>query len=451
MDKPLPEQMTSPSDTEKIFDPRRPSRVHEFRSAYSSPHLLLLWDQRALVRRAFLYALLAGTVIAFLIPNLYTSKTRIMPPDEQGGAAMLASLMGKGGDSPGLGALAQLGLGQKTNVALYAYLLRSRSVQDRIVERFELQKEYWKRYRDDAIKKLDDRTDVDEDRKSGVITIDVSDRNRERARQMAAAYVDELNRLLAEVSTSAARRERMFVEQRLVSVQKDLQAAEKDLSEFASKTTVLDVKEQTKAMVESEAVMQAQLIAAESELQGMEQIYTPSNVRVRAVRARVEELRRQLHLIAGKQQEPGVGRDTVTSSDTVEDLYPTIRRLPILGVTWVDLYRRARIQEAVFELLTKQYELARIQEAKEIPTIKVVDVADLPEKKSFPPRLLIICLFAVGGTISAVAWILFSPHWHSLPPNDPGKRIVDDMTQQFRSRWQRSRLLRLFKSNGHNG
>jgi len=309
---------------------------------------------------------------------------------------MLASLMGKGGDSPGLGALAQLGLGQKTNVALYAYLLHSRSVQDRIVERFELQKEYWKRYRDDAIKKLDDRTDVDEDRKSGVITIDVSDRNRERARQMAAAYVDELNHLLAEVSTSAARRERMFVEQRLVSVQKDLQAAEKDLSEFASKTTVLDVKEQTKAMVESEAVMQAQLIAAESELQGMEQIYTPSNVRVRAVRARVEELRRQLHLIAGKQQEPGVGRDTVTSSDTVEDLYPTIRRLPILGVTWVDLYRRARIQEAVFELLTKQYELARIQEAKEIPTIKVVDIADLPEKKSFPPRLLIICLFAVG-------------------------------------------------------
>lgn len=448
MDKPLPEQIIPP-DTETIFDPRRPPKIHEFRSGYSSPQLLLLWEQRALVRRAFVYALLAGTVIAFLIPNLYTSKTRIMPPDEQGGAAMLASLMGKG-DSPGLGALAQLGLGQKTNGALYAYLLHSRSVQDRIVERFELQKEYWKRYRDDAIKKLDDRTDVDEDRKSGVITIEVSDRNRERARQMAAAYVDELNRLLAEVSTSAARRERMFVEQRLVSVQKDLQAAEKDLSEFASKTTVLDVKEQTKAMVESEAVMQAQLIAAESELQGLEQIFTPANVRVRSVRARIEELRRQLHLIAGNQQEPGVGKDTVTSSDTVDDLYPTIRKLPILGVTWVDLYRRARIQEAVFELLTKQYELARIQEAKEIPTIKVVDMADLPEKKSFPPRALIICLFGVAGILSAVAWILFSPHWHSLPANDPGKRIVGDMTQQFSSSWHRSKILRLFKSNGHN-
>jgi capsule polysaccharide export protein KpsE/RkpR len=446
VDKPVPEEMTIRSDADTTFDPRRPpSKIHEFRSSYSSPHLLLLWEQRALVRRVFVYALLAGTVVAFLIPNLYSSKARIMPPDEQGGAAMLASLLGKG-DSPGLGTLAQIGLGQKTNGALYAYLLHSRTVQDRIVERFELQKEYSKRYRADAIKKLDDRTDVDEDRKSGVITIEVSDRKRERARQMALAYIDELNRLLAEVSTSAARRERIFVEQRLVGVQKDLQAAEKELSEFSSKTTVLDVKEQTKAMVESEAVMQAQLIVAESELQGLEQIYTPSNVRVRSVRARVEELRRQLHAMAGSDT-----AEAGSSGGTVDDLYPTIRKLPILGVTWVDLYRRARIQEAVFELLTKQYELARIQEAKEIPTIKVVDVPELPEKKSFPPRLLIICLFAVGGIVSAVMWILFSPHWQSLPADDPGKRIVDDMTQQFSSSWQRSRLLRLFKSNGHNG
>src|SRR5579864_3259680 len=127
--------MTIRSDADTTFDPRRPpSKIHEFRSSYSSPHLLLLWEQRALVRRVFVYALLAGTVVAFLIPNLYSSKARIMPPDEQGGAAMLASLLGKG-DSPGLGTLAQIGLGQKTNGALYAYLLHSRTVQDRIVER----------------------------------------------------------------------------------------------------------------------------------------------------------------------------------------------------------------------------------------------------------------------------------------------------------------------------
>jgi uncharacterized protein involved in exopolysaccharide biosynthesis len=445
VDKPIPEEVMIPSDGETIVDPRRTSpKVHEFRSNYSSPQLLLLWEHRALVRRVFVYALVTGTLVAFLIPNFYTSRTRIMPPDEQGGTAMLASLLGKG-DSPGLSTLAQIGLGEKTTGALCAYLLRSRTVQDRIVERFELQKAYWKRHRDDAIKKLDDRTTIDEDRKSGVITIEVDDRNGERSRQLALAYVEELNRLLAEVSTSAARRERIFVEQRLATVQKDLQAAEKNLSEFSSKTTVLDVKEQSKAMVESEAVIQAQLIAAESELQGLQQIYTPSNVRVRSVRARVEELRRQLHAIAGSSQ------DESTTSDSIDGIYPTIRQLPILGVTWVDLYRQARIHEAVYELLTKQYELARIQEAKEIPTIKVVDAADLPEKKSFPPRLLITCLVTLAGVLLAVAWILFTPFWQSLPPGDPGKLIVKDMTQQFSFSWHSNKVLKFFKSNGHNG
>ena len=71
MDKPVPEEMTIRSDADTTFDPRRPpSKIHEFRSSYSSPHLLLLWEQRALVRRAFVYALLAGTVVAILALSL---------------------------------------------------------------------------------------------------------------------------------------------------------------------------------------------------------------------------------------------------------------------------------------------------------------------------------------------------------------------------------------------
>ena len=351
----------------------------------------------------------------------------------------MAAMLGRA-DSAGLGSLASSVLGGKTNGALYVDLLHSRTVQDRIVERFELQKEYWKRYRGDAIKKLDSLTTVEEDRKSGIITISVSDGDRDRARQMAGAYVDELNRLLADVSTSAARRERVFVEQRLATVRKDLSSSEKAFSEFASKNAMLDVTEQAKAMVESAAMLQGQLIAAESELQGLRQIYTPENVRVRSANARVEELRRQLRGIGGASSGEKLAEPTAGS-----DLYPSIRQLPLLGVTWVDLYRRAKIQETLFELLTKQYELARIQEAKEIPTIKVVDPANWPERKSFPPRLMIIFLFALAGVAAASGWILLSPRWQELPSGDPRKRIVGEMTQQLASGWQRQKLLQRFK------
>src|SRR5262249_32623460 len=150
----------------------------------------------------------------------------------------------------------------------------------------------------------------------------------------------------------------------------------------------------TKAMVESAAILQGQLIAAQSELEGLTQIYTPSNVRVRSARARVQELQRQLEKVEGT--DASLAAETAPQSS---ELYPSIRKLPLLGVEWADLYRETKIQETVYELLNQQYEMARIQEAKEIPTVNVVDPANLPEKKSWPPRLLIV----VGLTMASLA------------------------------------------------
>src|SRR5262249_41051548 len=157
---------------------------------------------------------------------------------------------------------------------------------------------------------------------------------------------------------------------------------------FASKNTTLDIKEQAKAEVETGAVLQGQLIAAESELQGLKQIYTENNVRVRSAQARIAELRQQLEKFGGTD----ASLDT-DSSGSSQNLYPSIRKLPLLGVTWADLYRQVKIQETIYELLNQQYELTRIQEAKEIPTIRIIDPANFPEKKSWPPRLLIILIF----------------------------------------------------------
>src|SRR5207253_531204 len=188
-----------------------------------------------------------------------------------------------------------------------------------------------------------------------VISLIVTDGSPQRARDLAQGYVEELDRLVSQVSTSSARRERMFIEQRLASVKADLEDAEKQFSAFASKNTALDIKEQTRAMVESAALLQGQMIAAQSELQSLEQIYTANNVRVRALRARVDELKRQL------QQLGGTDSSLLSDATSSAELYPSIRKLPLLGVQWADLYRRMKVQETVFDLLTQQYEIARIQ------------------------------------------------------------------------------------------
>jgi capsule polysaccharide export protein KpsE/RkpR len=353
--------------------------------------LRLLWQNRRLLYRTAVWAFAAGTVVALLIPNQYESSVSIMPPESMNSSgAMLAALAAKA--SPELAAMAGGLMGMRGSGALFAELFRSRSVQDGVVDRLNLQQIYRSRYKQDARKQLNNRTEVSEDRKSGVVSLMVTDKNPQRARDIAQTYVEELNRLVSQVTTSSARRERIFIEQRLTAVKSDLEDSEKQFAAFASKNSTLDIKEQTKAMVESAGLLQGQLIVAESELQGLEQIYTGSNVRVRSLQARVDELKRQLQKLEGTDASLAAygisGTDQSRSQPA--DMYPPIRKLPLLGVEWADLYRRTKIQETVYELLNQQYELARIQEAKEIPTVNVVDPASVPERKSSPHRLVII-------------------------------------------------------------
>lgn len=379
----------------------------------AAENLELLWERRRLLYKVALCALVVNSIVALLIPNQYESTVRIMPPDSSSGAgSMLAALSGKA--NPELMALAGSLIGLKGgSSALFMDLLRTRTVEDRVVDRMNLQSVYWVRYKQDARKKLDSRTDVTVDHKSDVITLTVSDHNPQRAHDIAQSYVEELNRLLAQVSTSSARRERTFIEQRLVSVKSDLEDSEKQFSAFASKNTALDIKEQTKAMVESAAVLQGQLIAAQSELQSLEQIYTDNNVRVRALRARVEELQHQAQNLRGSDS------SLLSDAANSNEMYPPVRKLPVLGVEWADLYRRVKIQETVYELLNQQYELARIQEAKEIPTVNLADAPNLPEKKSWPPRTLIVILLTGVSITVAIAVIIGAERLSKLSPGDP--------------------------------
>jgi capsule polysaccharide export protein KpsE/RkpR len=309
-------------------------------------------------------------------------------------------------------------LGSASKGALFVDLARSRTVEDRIIDRYDLQKVYRAGYKQDARSILERRTYVEEDRKSGVLTIGVTDVSRQRARDLTQAYVEELDRLVSQVSTSAARRERMFIEQRLVSVKSDLEDAEQQFSVFASQKGTPDIKEQAKAMVEAAAVLQGQFIAAQSELQGLEQIYTGNNVRVRSLKARVGELQSQLQKMGGTNASL-----TEAPSDS-EKIYPSIRELPLLGVQWADLYRRMRLQETVYELLNQQYELTRIQEAKEIPTIRVIDPANVPERKSWPPHLLIIFLLTSFSLVVTAGCIAGLAYWQKIDPHSPGKLLI---------------------------
>jgi len=401
--------------------------------------LRLLWEQRGFLFRAALCGLLASAALALLIPRRYESTARLMPPDSQSGSGMavLAALSGRAGNMQGMSDL----LGVKTTGSLFVGVLGSRTIQTRLVDQFELRRVYRVRRAEDACRELGDATHVTEDRKSGIITLGVDDRSPDRAAALANAYIEALNRMVAELNTSAAHRERIFLETRLKTVQEELETAEKDFSQFASQNTAINIPEQSKAMLGAVASLQGQLIAAQSELEGLRQLYTDNNSRVRAVRARVSELQRQIERMGGNQQNSSSDAETGAS-------YPSIRKLPLLGVRYADLYRQTKIQEAVFETLTQQSELAKVAEARETPSVKVLDVATVPERASYPPRLLIASLGTLLSGVVAGVWVLGTVRWKNLDAQDPAKLLANEVIETVRATVRRdSRALNDRTSN----
>jgi capsule polysaccharide export protein KpsE/RkpR len=386
-----------------------------------------LWEKRRLVGKFLIWGVIVSVILALVIPPRYASTTRLMPPESpQGeGFAMLASLAGRVAGN--LGGIGSDLLGIKTSGELFAGLLQSRTVQDDLITKFDLRKVYGVKTWLAARKMLGGSTDISIDRKSGILIIKVTDEDPKRARDMTAEYIAELNSLVTQLNTSSAHRERVFLEQRIGEVREDLEAAEKNFSQFASKSGAIDVKEQGKTMMAAAAILEGQLIAAQTELQGLRQIYADQNIRVRAMQGRIAELQRQIAKMGGNLEAEGT-----SAAASGGDFYPSIRKLPLLGVPYADLYRRMKVEETVFETLTQQYELAKVQEAKEFPSVKVLDAPDLPERKVFPPRTLMVLVGTMFAFALGTLWVFATESWEKIDSQDPGKLLVLDMVRSVR-------------------
>jgi capsule polysaccharide export protein KpsE/RkpR len=241
----------------------------------------------------------------------------------------------------------------------------------------------------------------------------------------------------------------MFIEQRLKAVKQNLDDALQNFSEFASKNATFDVPSQAKSMLDSEATLEGQLVAAESELEAYKQVYTDNNIRVRTVEARVNELRHQVENISGNKANLSGDQSPIAGD------FPSIRKLPLVGVRWANLYRETKIQETVYEMLTQEYELAKIQEAKEIPTVNVLDPPTLPEKSSFPPRILVAVLGTLFSIMLAATLVIGSESWKES--KSPEKQLATQIWAQLAENDSTPRALvhrfwsKVGGKNGSNG
>lgn len=340
--------------------------------------IVLAKHKKLVIGLPFVAAVLA-VGINVLMPNIYTGTTKIMPPQQSQSAAsaMLAQLGGIAGLVGGVG---------KSPADIYVAMLKSRTVADNLIQRFNLVQLYEAKYLSQVRKELAGVTKIGSD-KDGIITIEVDDKDSKRAADMANAYVDELLKLTQVLAVTDASQRRLFFERQFVQAKDNLTKAEAAARQALQKGGLVKVDDQGRAMVETTARLRGQITVKEVQIGAMRTFAADGNPDLRLAQQELESLRRELAKIEGVGDAKSATNDP--SGQGSESLH---------------LLRDVKYNEVIFELLARQYELAKIDEAKDSAVVQILDKAIEPDRKSKPNRLLNVLLSALAAEFLAVLW-----------------------------------------------
>jgi tyrosine-protein kinase Etk/Wzc len=372
-------------------------------------YIIVVVKHKRLILSITLSAAIITAIISLILPPVYRAETKILPP-QQGSS----SLVGMLSQMPIVPEIASNTLGLKNTADLYIGILKSRTLADRIIDRFDLMKLYDKKYREDARNELLGVLGATSDRKSGIITISVEDKDPKRAADMANAFVDELMNLTQGLAVTEAAQRRLFFEEQLKGTKAALTKAEENLKGFQERSGAINVEDQAKAVIDSIANIRAQIAAREVQLKVMKTYATAQNPDLQKVEEELRGLNEQLSRLeskGGKNSDP---------------LMPT-GNMPKIGTEYIRKLRDLKFNETLFELLSKQYEAAKLDEARDAAIIQVIDEALPPERKTKPKRRLMVMLATFAGFFFSIFVAFFMEYKEKSSSNPENKERIETL------------------------
>jgi len=348
--------------------------------------------------------------ISLILPNIYRSSAKLLPPQQpqSNAVAMLSQLGGVAGIAAAAGAL-------KNPNDLYVAMLNSRTVADRLVAQFDLKKIYETESLESARRQLAENTNISSG-KDGLIEIEVEDKDQKLVANLANAYISELLKLTRSLAVTEASQRRMFFERELEVAKNNLSKAEISLKSALDTHGVISVDAESRAIVETIAVLRAKISAKEIERNSMQAFVTATHPDYLRTEEEIKSLRNELSRLEN-------GRNSTGDSGSRP-----------AGLDNIKILRDVKYYQMLYELLAKQYEIARLDEAKDPSIIQVLDPAVQPEKKVKPKRAIIVLICSIAAFFVAIifAFIL-----------DMKQRIIHEPEKA--SRWAELRTLLSFK------
>jgi tyrosine-protein kinase Etk/Wzc len=350
--------------------------------------LIVLAERKLLIFWCTVSFALVAFVVSLLLPVLYTATVTILPPQQ--GSSIDAALTSQLGN---LGTMAQLAgnsFGIKNPNDMYVAMLKSRTVEDAMVQRYGLQQEYHKKLLSDARKEFEENTNINGSGKDGLIYISIIDEDPKRAAELASGYVEQLHSLSANVAITEAAQRRLFFQNQLKETKNRLASADEVLRSTQERTGMIEVSSQTSALLESTVSLRAKIAAQEVLISGLQTYASGQNSQLIEAQQELNGLRGQLAQLGG-------------SRSSGDDLILPKGKVPGASLEYLHKLRDVKYQEAIFDILARQYELAELDEAKGGSVFQVVDPAPPPDRRSFPHRgLIVICATITGFLVGAL-------------------------------------------------
>jgi tyrosine-protein kinase Etk/Wzc len=352
--------------------------------------------------------IIVAIIAALLLPIRYTATATLLTPQQNSSlSAQLAAQLG------GLGSVAALagsggGLLRNPN-DMYVGMLRSRTVEDAMIERFGLMSEYHIKNLSDTRRAFERRATVDGSGKDGLIHISVVDRDPRRAAEMANGYVDQFRQLSEHLAITEAGQRRLFFERQLKQANQNLGDAEEALKATQQKTGVIQLDSQARALIESAAALHAQIAAKEVQIRGIETYATGENAQLFEAEQELASLHAQLAKLGGGVEDP-------------DGIIVPKGRMTEAGLEYVRKLRDVKYYETIFDVLARQFELAKLDEAKEGALIQVVDSAVPPDKRSFPKRGLIVIVATGLGLLTGILFAFLTAGFERMRSDPASSR-----------------------------
>ena len=323
-------------------------------------------------------------VISLLLPKWYKAKAVILAPQvSDGGISPMANILGNLGLSSVLGG--------NENIFRYLAILKSRSLEETLAIKFNLQEKYKCKNMELTLRQLEDNL-IFEVGDESQIEISMYDKDQYLVADMTNYVVFVLDSLNAELSVSNARNNRIFMEERVNGYIDSLEITGKALADFMEENGILSLENQIIVGVEQAAILEGEIIKKEVELEVAQESFTNDNPAINLIKFELNSLRQKY--------------EDFINANSLGSLVPNFSDVPDMQLELIKYQRQVEYYSRIIEYLGPLYEQQKFEEAKNIPTLQVLDHAVTPELKAKPKRAIIVIIVFVLSGILAVSYAI---------------------------------------------